>query len=64
MITRIAVALICCFAVCGQTVTGNLQGTVKDPAGVVGYRLNPNWGQISAQRNGARSMRMMLRYMF
>jgi hypothetical protein len=42
----------------------DLPNTTLVDTGVVGYRLNPNWGQISAQRNGARSMQMMLRYMF
>jgi len=32
--------------------------------GVVGYRINPQFGRITAQRNGPRSMQMMLRYQF
>ncbi len=32
--------------------------------GVVGYRINPLFGRITAQRNGPRSMQMMLRYQF
>jgi hypothetical protein len=32
--------------------------------GVVGYRINPNFGRISAQRNSPRNMQMMLRYQF
>ncbi len=32
--------------------------------GVVGYRINPNFGRISAQRNIPRNMQMMLRYQF
>lgn len=32
--------------------------------GVVGYRINPNFGRISAQRNTPRSMQLMLRYQF
>jgi hypothetical protein len=32
--------------------------------GVAGYRINPNFGRISAQRNSPRNMQMMLRYQF
>lgn len=32
--------------------------------GVVGYRINPNFGQITAQRNTPRNMQLMLRYQF
>ena len=32
--------------------------------GVVGYRINPLFGRITGQRNGARNMQMMLRYQF
>lgn len=32
--------------------------------GVVGYRLNPNFGRISAQRNSPRNLQMMVRYQF
>jgi hypothetical protein len=32
--------------------------------GVPGYRINPNFGQITTQRNSPRNMQMMLRYRF
>ena len=32
--------------------------------GVAGYRINPNFGRISAQRNSPRNMQLMLRYQF
>jgi hypothetical protein len=32
--------------------------------GVAGYRINPNFGLITAQRNSPRNMQMMLRYQF
>jgi hypothetical protein len=32
--------------------------------GVVGYRINPNFGLITGQRNSPRNMQMMLRYRF
>ena len=31
---------------------------------VPGYQLNPNLGKITSQRNGARNMLMMLKYIF
>ena len=32
--------------------------------GVVGYRINPLFGRITAQHNASRNMQMMLRYQF
>ncbi len=32
--------------------------------GVPGYRINPNFGQITTQRNSPRTMQLMLRYQF
>ena len=37
--------------------------TIVDTS-VPGYQLNPNLGRITAQRNGARNMLMMLKYSF
>jgi hypothetical protein len=31
---------------------------------VAGYRVNPNFGQITAQNNSPRNMQLMLRYQF
>jgi len=41
-----------------------LPNTTLIDTGVAGWRINPNWGQISGLNNAPRSMQMMLRYQF